>query len=504
MGLFDGVKKFIHSVTTEDHYALYGNPYTGLNAGGSLGAALALTAHLTDLNNSLTHSLMGSRNTSLSNVNISGGYRPGMRSSHTSLPQEMQTLNQNGQPPLPLMESLWLRIELFLEEEYPELEDALNSGASTADLNEFEKDLAAGPLPIEFRQFYKTHDGQFRGGKPTGLLMGMTFLDIESIMEEYMMWAKAAQRIEKQQAAYQHQEATGGEGSSRDQWNNSFLAHQRSFPADAVQPYYIHRGWVPLTRDLTGNVVGLDLAPGPGGVRGQVILYGRDFDTKVVVASSFQEFVFSFVLDLEAGNFQIDKSELDEDNGFLDLTRDDDYGIGDQDEDNGDLRFLDRDGSEFGAHNRGKFSYLDALKTRALKRHGVADVAGFRTSFTPQRMPRKKLPVRRLGPLTPLRVGSPAIGKAVESTADLLKVSLIDEAAKAGKKEEKKVEAKEEKLEKAEESKGEAKPEETALLGQQDSPKTADTVADAEEPVAADNVADELNVADDGTTEVEL
>ena len=135
---------------------------------------------------------MSSRNGSSTNI---GGYRPGMRSSSTNVntvggAHEMQTFGADGQPPLPSIDSLWDRIEAFLEEEYPELEDSLNSGASSADLNEFEKDLAVGPLPVEVRQFYKRHDGQFRGGKPTGLLMGLTLLDMESIMEEYYIWQK--------------------------------------------------------------------------------------------------------------------------------------------------------------------------------------------------------------------------------------------------------------------------------------------------------------------------
>lgn len=357
---------------------------------------------LHELNNLLTHSLVSSRNGSTTNV---GGYRPGMRSSATNLASsgttsgghELQTF-ANGQPPLPSVEALWLRIEAVWEEEYPELEEALNLGASSADLNELEKDLAVGPLPVEVRQFYKTHDGQFRGGKPTGILMGLTLLDMESMMEEYALWAKVAERVEKQQFALQHQQgllSQGDESSSasqalRERLLNSYLMHQKSVPADAVQSYYVHRGWIPIAKDLYGNMLGLDLAPGPAGVRGQIILYGRDFDTKVVVATSLQELLFQYVTDLEAGNYQIDRTELYEDNGFLDASRDDDYLIGDEDEDNGDLQFFDRDGSEFGKEAQGKITYIEALKRRALRRYGISRVETFQTSFTPQRIPLKR------------------------------------------------------------------------------------------------------------------
>lgn len=398
MGFMDSVKAFLHSVTTEDHYALYGSPYGNSTAGGAVGHdAAASTSRLHELSSSQTHSPASSRNASSSNI---AGYRPGLRSSSTNLSgvsgQEMQSFSSNGQPPLPSVDSLWERIVSFLEEEYPELEDSLNSGASSADLNEFEKDLAVGPLPVEVRQFYKIHDGQFRGGKPTGLLMGLTLLDVESIMEEYALWAKVAERVEKQQLSLHHQQqqlkdapSSSSAQATREKLSNTYLMHQKSYPPGAVQPYYVHRGWVPVARDLFGNLIGLDLAPGPNGTRGQMILYGRDFDTKIVIASSFQELIFQFVTDLESGNYQIDKSESYGDNGFLDSSRIDDYMIGDEDEDNGELSFLDRDGVEFGKDQIGKLSYMEVLKRRALKRFGISRVDGFKTQFTPQRISKK-------------------------------------------------------------------------------------------------------------------
>lgn len=440
MGLLDSFKNFVHSVTTDDHYALYGSPYARSSAGGSIPDAAASTARLQELASSLTHSLVSSRNASSTNVL---GYRPGMRSSATNVDaiptssggHEMQTFATDGQPPLPSVDSLWERIERFLEEEYPELEDSLNSGVSTADLNEFEKDLAVGPLPVEVRQFYKRHDGQFRGGKPTGLLMGLTLLDMESIMEEYALWAKVAERVEKQRMALHHQQQRlNSEGDSSDQqarerMSNSYLMHQKSIPTDAVQPYYVHRGWIPIARDLVGNLIAIDMAPGPAGLKGQIILYGREFDTKVVIAMNLQELLFQFTSDLEMGNFEIDKSESNDDNGFLDSTRDDDYMIGDEDEDNGELSFLDRDGHEFGKNQKGKISYIEALKRRALKRYGVVNVESFRTDFTPQRIPRN---IARPANGSTDKLSTPKTGSTtqlvnLESTTDLLKETLIDD-----------------------------------------------------------------------------
>lgn len=445
MGFLDNVKSFWHSVTTDDHYASYGSPYKNSTAGGSIDPT-SLTARLADLNNSLSHSLVGSRTASTTNV---AGYRPGLRSLLTNLINQssdvqMQTLNREGLPPLPSIDSLWDRIEKWLEEEYPELEDSLNDGASTADLNEFERDLAIGPLPVEVRQFFKIHDGQFRGGKPTGLIMGLSLLDIESIMEEYAVWAKVAERIEKQVVAVNQQrklpeESTSASFSNNEKQLNNFLAHQKSVPINAVQSYYIHRGWVPLIKDPCGNLIGLDLAPGPAGLRGQIILYGRDFDTKIVVATSLQEFLFQFITDLELGNYEIDQSESNTDNGFLDSAQNDDYMIGDEDEGNGDLAFLDRDGSEFGAELKGKISYIEALKRRALKRYSIPNADKFQTAFTPQRVPRKQPMVRPEG--SPSKNASTSKLVNLESSVELPKETLIDDSSKSEDKSSPKQEA---------------------------------------------------------------
>lgn len=74
---------------------------------------------------------------------------------------------------------------------------------------------------------------------------------------------------------------------------------------------YAHSLWIPLCKDHAGNNVAVDLAPGPLGRWGQIIVYGRDFDTKYVVASTWSEFLFNYCEDLEEGNFYVD--ELDED-----------------------------------------------------------------------------------------------------------------------------------------------------------------------------------------------
>lgn len=395
MGLLDNLKAFVHSITTEDHYASYDSPYRN-DDNEPIGTSSQRTStndSVLPLNNDLNNSQYSLDNP----AGAAGFYRPGMKSSQQDLP--LQNFSANGQPPLPSIDSLWDRIEFWIEQEYPELEDNLNDGVTTADLNEFMQDLQIGRnLPDDFRQFYKRHDGQLRGGKPTGLIMGLVLLDLEAIVEEKILWTKVAERLEGQFYMAQHkqrQENIMKEGSSNNgnnkvgPINNSFVANQRSIPPNSIQPYYYHKGWVILLKDNIGNQVAMDLLPGPAGQVGQIILFGRDFDTKLVIASSLQEFLFVFVTDLEQDNFQIDSSEYQEQLGFLSNDRNGDFMVGDEDEDQGELSFWDKDGQEFGKNViRGRLSYIEVLKRRALKKYGLSET--FETSFVPQRIPKKQ------------------------------------------------------------------------------------------------------------------
>jgi hypothetical protein len=60
-------------------------------------------------------------------------------------------------------------------------------------------------------------------------------------------------------------------------------------------------------RDWGGNNLAVDLAPGPTGTWGQVILFGRDYDTKYVVARSWGAFLAVLADDLNSGKWFVDE-----------------------------------------------------------------------------------------------------------------------------------------------------------------------------------------------------
>lgn len=76
------------------------------------------------------------------------------------------------------------------------------------------------------------------------------------------------------------------------------------WPEGAVDPAYINSRWIPLTHDGSGNHIGLDFDPWPGGRVGQVILFGRDEEIKAVLAESLGRFLEWVAGLLESGNFR--------------------------------------------------------------------------------------------------------------------------------------------------------------------------------------------------------
>ncbi|CAK7210944.1 Cell wall assembly regulator [Sporothrix bragantina] len=250
---------------------------------------------------------------------------------------------QDGQPPAPPVSNSWRRIDNWAEEHYPELYDQLCEGCTNNDLNELEHILDCS-LPNDVRESLQQHDGQERGGNPTGIIFGCMLLDCEEIVQERDNWRKVNSEYLSAAAAAAAAaarappplktvdsfgdgvgSATGsarssvdnGEGSSRapsihsnsgnSSWRQELLSRQQSVPAGAIQRVYAHPAWIPLVRDWGGNNLAIDLAPGPRGQWGQVIMFGRDYDTKYVVARSWSAFLALVADDLSSGKWFIDE-----------------------------------------------------------------------------------------------------------------------------------------------------------------------------------------------------
>ncbi|KAA8912656.1 hypothetical protein TRICI_003419 [Trichomonascus ciferrii] len=309
------VQSFIHSVTTNDHYASYESTYKA-RTHESLNQDPAYSPDessrvVGNLGNGSSSSLdrLQQQNGSTSSLNRVP-YTPGLRSQQIGNGGIPLQDYADGAPPPPAAALSWKRIDRWIETNYPELYDQLSYEVTAADLNELEADLDC-TLPLDVRDSYMVHDGQERGGKPTGLFFGITLLDLEGIAEEWGHWKNTAIRLNN--VMKQQQQGHSGPGTSRQPQQqppagrgSSWLYRQESVPEGAIQKVYAHPGWIPLAKDFEGNNIGIDLAPGPRGRWGQVIIFGREFDRKYVVAPSWGAFLNTFADDLENGDHYID------------------------------------------------------------------------------------------------------------------------------------------------------------------------------------------------------
>ena len=224
---------------------------------------------------------------------------------------------QEGLPPPPPVSHSWKRIDRWVEDNYTELYDQLSEGCTQNDVNELEHDLDCS-LPIEVRESLACHDGQERGGQPTGIIFGCMLLDCEEIVQEWKNW----KTVNEEYLTTPHHTPGSPKAyasSSRDTssqgpnpfWRQELLDKQDSQPPRAIQKAYAHPGWIPLARDWGGNNLAVDLAPGPTGKWGQIIIFGRDFDCKVVVARSWSAFLAMVADDIGSEKVFVDEDSME-------------------------------------------------------------------------------------------------------------------------------------------------------------------------------------------------
>ncbi|KAG1836641.1 hypothetical protein DFJ58DRAFT_690790 [Suillus subalutaceus] len=192
-------------------------------------------------------------------------------------------------PPYPPLENTWNRLKLWLAREYPELGDTLNYGILPQDLAQIEMQFGFA-LPQAVRESYLVVDGQeaeSSAGCSDGLFFGLSLLPLEAVLEEWRFWREVDDDPQ-----------TGSNPRLRD--------IMRSIPDGYVRKEYSQRGWIPLVADKAGNYIGIDLNPDAAGAVGQVIVFGREFDTKIVLwhgdgPGGWARWLANFVDELESG-----------------------------------------------------------------------------------------------------------------------------------------------------------------------------------------------------------
>jgi len=172
------------------------------------------------------------------------------------------------------MEDLWAK----LGEPLSSLEcfDALkiNEGATASELADLESHLGVS-LPNDVKEFLAIHNGQDDEG--AGIVFGEQILSTGGIRRCWDDWR----------------------GIDENEMNEDCAEFMESYPEGYIKPMYTNRKWIPLTYDWGGNHIGIDYDPDEKGCVGQIIAFGRDEDTKRLIASGFSEFISKLIESLK-------------------------------------------------------------------------------------------------------------------------------------------------------------------------------------------------------------
>lgn len=381
-------KEWVYSLSTEDHYAEY-DPNNSPNF--NMGVRSGQQPMQGNVNPSSVH-LTGDEE-----MNIGGEQGDDINFDDLDL-------NTGGQEGVSEILLAWRHIDSWTEEHNPDLNATLGDPVTNNDITHAEEDLEIS-FPASVKVSLRIHDGQEDMESMTGtsgLIYGLQLMTLDQIVAMTQAWRNVASNLKKRQnqssqpsssrASMEGNSASSMEmnpnlpgstaGVQRNQFKLPFIPQQKSIPPEAIQAVYAHAAWIPMVTDHAGNHIGVDLAPGINGVYGQVIIFGRDFDTKFVVAQSWGEFLLSFANDLEEGNWWL-------------IEDSDDYLAGD-----GELVFRDK--------KRGGpiQEYLEVLKKRVMFKYrqsineGTEPVASQQQQqTTTQRQSPLQQPIQNVAPV---------------------------------------------------------------------------------------------------------
>jgi len=182
-----------------------------------------------------------------------------------------------------------IAFEEWLANTLPEVLSDLNPGATEDELRAFAAAINV-PLPAEFVELYRWHNGQ-KMEIHTGPWYGLTFIPLTRVLLEWQSWVDVLCQSSPVSLVSLNGSAT-------------------SIPAGFVRCLYANNRWIPFAYDGAGNYLGIDLDPDEKGTVGQVINFGRDEERKIAIAPSLGVFVDWMVAELNSGNFNI-KTEND-------------------------------------------------------------------------------------------------------------------------------------------------------------------------------------------------
>ena len=166
----------------------------------------------------------------------------------------------------------------------PELVDELNPSATPAQIDEIAAQLPFD-FPDELRQLYSVHNGE---ANERGLFFGLPLSPLSLAFDSWQGVSKHA--------------------------SEDFSDIDKtivSVPPKHTKKNYINAHYFPFSHDGAGNHIVIDLDPDQEGVKGQIINYGTDENTRYVIAPSLDDFLAFCIHQIEIGNYIV-KEPIDE------------------------------------------------------------------------------------------------------------------------------------------------------------------------------------------------
>ena len=192
-------------------------------------------------------------------------------------------------PAAPVVTS-WQRIEHWCQIHAPEVIETLRPGATEQQISAFETTNRV-QLPDDVRQSYLIHDGQ-RDKPYPGAIIGAPYDPLDCVGYGIHFNRETCEKCESMDADFE------------------FDACCTSYPLDAIQRRCFSPSLIALC-NWDSVCIGIDLDPGPNGVWGQVIDFGRELDEwRFVLALSWAHFLEDIADEMEAGNLAITRDSV--------------------------------------------------------------------------------------------------------------------------------------------------------------------------------------------------
>jgi uncharacterized protein len=172
------------------------------------------------------------------------------------------------------VKSVWVEIEDWLRAHAPDRARELRPGAEPDAIRGLEATIGRR-LPGDYAASLAIHDGNAD-------LSDYSYLSIEGVTET---WTRLRER--------EHGDAFAGRAIDNPD-------------SGMIQPKWWHSGWLPFAKDSGGNLLCLDLDPGPNGKFGQVLRFERSMGPGPADLSSFLEWLVEYREGVRSGKLQVD------------------------------------------------------------------------------------------------------------------------------------------------------------------------------------------------------